>query len=157
MKKILGFIVASFLILGCSSDKDTASDSAATKADAERTAGLVLVDAYIPYRSDEQQHFAAYFELQNNTDKAVKVVDAYSPAFGMVMLHETVFEDGMAKMKHIDAIDLAANESVLFKPKGKHVMLMQPQRDLSSMEGVYLVLELADGSKEKYGIDFRKK
>jgi len=74
----------------------------------------------------------------------------------MVMLHETVFEDGMAKMKHVDTLCIPANESITFKPKAKHVMLMQPLRDLAKMKGVYIIVELDDGQKLKFDIDFQK-
>lgn len=156
----------SFLIIACciflmacdqTNDKSKAKNSSHIANNEQNKSGLSLKNSYIPYRSDSQKHFAAYFELENTSQKPIKIINAYSPAFAYVMLHETLFEDGMAKMNHLESIDLNKGDTVHFKPKGKHVMLMQARRNLSNMEGIYLILELANGQKLKYEINFRKR
>ncbi len=157
MRKFLASLIATTLVL-CACDKVHRPENTPENSNVQQEqTGLILRNAYIPYRSDQQQHFAAYFDLVNRSDAPLKIINAYSPAFASVMLHETVFEDCMAKMKHIENIPLAPDESVSFKPKGKHVMLMQPQRELSRMSGVFLILELDNSQKLKYEIDFQKK
>lgn len=44
--------------------------------------------------------------------------------FPRVMIHQTVEEDGIAKMNHVDRIDIPAGEAVELTPGGFHVMFM---------------------------------
>lgn len=118
--------------------------------------GLVIKDAYINYRSNEQQHFAAYFNIENQTLNTIEIIDVASPAFNNVMIHNTVIENGIAKMRHIDKLSINSKENLAFKPEGKHIMLSQPLMNLSEMSGIYLVFILANGEKLKYPINFRK-
>jgi copper(I)-binding protein len=41
-------------------------------------------------------------------------------------MHETVIEDGIARMREIPVLEIAAGETVVFERGGKHLMLMQP-------------------------------
>jgi len=87
--------------------------------DETNQSGLVIKDAYINYRSNEQQHFAAYFIIENQTTSTIEIIDVASPAFNNVMMHNTVIENGIAKMRHIDKLIVSSKESLTFKPKGK--------------------------------------
>ena len=44
--------------------------------------------------------------------------------FPRVELHTTEFTDGVAKMMHVDGIDVLAGETVALEPGGFHVMFM---------------------------------
>lgn len=69
---------------------------------------------------------AGYFVIHNNNDEAVELLAAATPSYDEVMLHETVEEDGMAKMKMADSLSVPAQDSLSFKPGGLHAMFEQP-------------------------------
>ena len=41
-------------------------------------------------------------------------------------MHETIVEDGIARMREIPVLDIAAGETLAFERGGRHLMLMQP-------------------------------
>ncbi len=69
---------------------------------------------------------AAYVTINNTSSQDIVLVDAYSPAFEMTMIHQTVIQDGIAKMQHQDKIIIKSGKKLTFKPGGYHIMLMQP-------------------------------
>ena len=73
------------------------------------------------------KNMAAYVEIHNNSDEEIALIDAYSPAFKMTMIHKTVVTDGIAKMIHQDKIIIKPHSKLVFKPGGLHIMLMYPQ------------------------------
>ena len=48
-----------------------------------------------------------------------------SPQFGAVEIHETKIEDGIARMRELDALVVPARGSVTLERGGKHLMLMK--------------------------------
>ncbi len=86
-----------------------------------------------------------YFTLSNNGNHPVKLKSARSAAFGMVMMHRSVEENGVSKMLPVDSIDVPAGGTVEFKPGGYHLMLMSPTSKIAPGEQIPLTLEFADG------------
>lgn len=69
---------------------------------------------------------AGYLEISNRSATAIRIDRVASPEYGSVEMHETVIEDGIARMRDIPVLDIAAGETVVFERGGKHLMLMQP-------------------------------
>lgn len=83
---------------------------------------------------------AGYFVVKNNGTEAITLLAANSTQYDDLMLHQTVDEDGMAKMKMADDIKIEAGESLEFKPGGYHAMLERPVSAVSVGEQVDLEL-----------------
>jgi copper(I)-binding protein len=66
---------------------------------------------------------AAYMVIQGGGD-ADRLVDASSPRAEMVHLHTVEEDDGVARMRALEAIDVPAGKRVELAPKGMHLMLM---------------------------------
>jgi len=98
---------------------------------------------------------AGYFDIQNNSDKAIKIIDSSSPAFDLTMIHNTVIEDGIAKMVHLDGLTIPANSKVSLAPSGKHVMLMRPESPLKQGDSITLTLIDEDDKEYQYEIFVR--
>ena len=64
-----------------------------------------------------------YLSVTNTGDTADRLI-AVRADFPKVALHTTIEEDGIAKMRHLDAIDLPAGETISLAPGGMHVMFM---------------------------------
>ncbi len=69
---------------------------------------------------------AAYLSLTNNTDMTMTITNISSPQFGTVEMHESLLVDGVAKMRRIAELDIAAGVTENFERGGKHLMLMRP-------------------------------
>lgn len=92
---------------------------------------------------------AAYGELENNTDKDIVLIDAYSPAFNMSMIHQTKIVDGMAKMIHQGELVIKPREKLIFKPGSFHIMLMHPnfQMSVGDKIKIHLIYRIGDQRK----------
>ncbi|MFL9582658.1 copper chaperone PCu(A)C [Stenotrophomonas sp. AB1(2024)] len=90
---------------------------------------------------------AGYGEIRNGCIAAVTVVAAGSKAFGDVSLHETTLVDGMSRMRAVERLPIPPGASVVLKPGGLHLMLMQPEVPLAKGKQLPLRLSLEDGRK----------
>ena len=87
-----------------------------------------------------------YFVLHNNSDKAMALTGAASPACGMVMLHESMNMGGMERMEMVKSVTVPAHGEVAFKPGGYHLMCMKPTKAMMPGATVPVTLDFADGS-----------
>ena len=90
---------------------------------------------------------AAYMTITNATDHEVVLVGASSPEFGKVELHNTVVEEGVAKMIPQPQIAIPAKESVAFKPGGLHIMLLEGQKNIVAGNKITLVLDFKENQQ----------
>ena len=88
---------------------------------------------------------AGYATLRNAGDAPLTVVAASSDAFGEVSLHESVEVDGVARMKALDAVEIAPGASVVLAPGGKHLMLMRPKHEIKPGESVKINIAVKSG------------
>lgn len=87
---------------------------------------------------------AGYAVLRNPCAKPFVVTDVSSADFAMGMIHETVVDKGISRMRHAKSMVVPARGVLEFEPGGKHMMLMHPRRVLKEGDRVRLVLKLAD-------------
>jgi len=87
---------------------------------------------------------AGYFVMTSQATEPLRLVGAESPAFGMVMLHQSLEENGVARMVDTDAVDLAPGQSVSFAPGGYHLMLMDGKQTLHLGDQVPITLRFSD-------------
>ena len=76
---------------------------------------------------------AGYLELTNNSSRSISITHVTSPQFASVEMHETVIENLVARMIALGTLTLQAGETVIFKPGGKHLMLMRPSDNIESV------------------------
>jgi len=69
---------------------------------------------------------AGYLQISNHSGVAVRITRVSSPEYGSVEMHETIVEDGIARMRAIPVLEIADGETIIFERGGKHLMLMQP-------------------------------
>lgn len=120
---------------------------AASIAGTAQAAGqLVVEDAWIRAAPPAAAMRAGYATLRNTGDAPLVVRGAASAAFGDVSMHATTIENGMARMRELGRIPLAAGESVTLEPGGKHLMLMRPVREVGTGARVSIQFEIEDGS-----------
>jgi copper(I)-binding protein len=87
---------------------------------------------------------AGYFTLKNNDTKTVVLSGAHTDACGMIMLHKTNREGGMASMSDVSTVNVAPGETVKFEPGSYHLMCMDPKPSLKPGAQATITLEFAD-------------
>ena len=90
------------------------------------SAPLVATDVMIKQPMPGMQMTAGYLTLTNNTTQAIRITQVTSPQFDSVEMHESVVEDGMARMYPLGDLTILAGKAVNFEPGGKHLMLTRP-------------------------------
>ena len=64
-------------------------------------------------------------QIINPGTAADKLLSVQSDASNRVELHTVITEDGVAKMREVQAVDIPASGSVKLAPGGYHVMFLQ--------------------------------
>jgi copper(I)-binding protein len=86
--------------------------------------------------------------MQLTSVKPAKVVAASSPAAAVVEIHEMKMDDGVMKMRAVDALPLPAGQAVALKPGSYHVMLMGLKGQIKAGDTVPLTLTVeAEGQR----------
>lgn len=98
---------------------------------------------------------AGYFTLSNVSKEPVTWTKAKSKDFARVELHETYqHSSGALGMRKLDELTLSPGAQLVFAPKGKHLMLFDPKRELKV--GDTVEIELA-GKKDGQSFHFSLK
>jgi periplasmic copper chaperone A len=97
-----------------------------------------VVDAWARATVPDQMGSAAYFTIRNGGG-ADKLLSVTSPAAD-ASLHSTSIDNGVMRMRQLQALDVAAKGAVELKPGGTHVMLMGLKQPLQA--GTTLELDL---------------
>lgn len=109
---------------------------------------LVVEGGWIRTSPPGAMMLAGYASLRNAGDAPLSVTGAYSVDFGSVSLHQSIEENGVERMRPLGSVVIAPGASAMFAPGGKHLMLMQPARELKSGDRVkiHISIETGDGA-----------
>jgi copper(I)-binding protein len=101
----------------------TALVALASLSACQKEPAQVYVDGgYVRLNANPDNPAAAYFTIHGGANPLV-LRAVQTDAAVRLELHESVIEGGVAKMHPIDSVDVPAEQTVSFKPGGKHVML----------------------------------
>lgn len=133
---ILSLLLASLALITPVSAQDAAS------------AMEVVESAWVRSTPPNMKVTAGYLSLRNTSETDRRLVGARSTVSDRVELHTHVhdMQSGMMQMRHVEAIELPAGETVALEPGGHHIMMMNLQSDLQPGVDVPLTLEFDDGS-----------
>jgi len=82
----------------------------------------------------------AYLELKAAPGKGDRLIAAKSAAAGSVEIHTHVMEGGVARMRRVDAIEVAGGKSAMLQPGGYHIMLIDLKQPLKQGDRLKLTL-----------------
>ena len=91
---------------------------------------------------------AIYGRLVNDGDTPVVLSRLELAGAGQVMLHETVMDAGLMRMRHIDPIELSPSKALVMAPQGPHLMVMGLER--SPQAGETLTIKAITQRDETY-------
>jgi periplasmic copper chaperone A len=83
---------------------------------------------------------AAYLEIKSAAGVTDRLIGVSSPVAGKVEVHTHLNEDGVMKMRRVDAVALRPGASHLLQPSGDHIMLMDLKGPLKEGDLVALTL-----------------
>lgn len=90
---------------------------------------------------------AGYATVKNECAKPIVIVGVESMDFADAMIHRTVVENGVSRMRPAESLQVPAKGKLQFAPGGTHLMLMRPGRALSAGAKARIRLILADGRR----------
>ena len=108
---------------------------------------LEVKDPWIRAAPPVVKVLAAYMTIENNSEKGLSVVGAESPLFERIEIHNTVIEEGLARMLRQERIDLAPRGSIAFSPGGYHFMLLGRKESIEKGDRVEMTLILGNGDR----------
>jgi len=121
---------------------------AATPAFATAPACLpVLEDGWVRAAPPGATALAGYGTLRNACGEPFVVKDVRAADFAMAMVHQTVVENGVSRMRMARALVVPARGSLAFAPGGNHMMLMHPRRAIREGDRVRVEIVLKDGRR----------
>lgn len=110
-------------------------------------AQLIVSDPWIRGTVPQQMATGAFMQLKSAKD--AKLVEARSPAAGVVEIHEMTLENNVMRMRAVQALALPAGRTVELKPGGYHMMLMDLKQQMKEGEVVPITLVLESGGKRE--------
>jgi copper(I)-binding protein len=125
----------------------------ATTLAAQAQGPVKVEDAWVRATVAPQKSTGAFMQL--TASKAVKVVAASSPLAAQVEIHEMKMEDGVMKMRAVEALPLPAGQAVALKPGSYHVMMMGLQRPIQAGETVPLTLTVEGEDKQRTAVEVK--
>jgi copper(I)-binding protein len=80
-----------------------------------------------------QSMTVGYLSIANHSDATIRIDRVTSPQFGKVEIHATSYDGEVSRMRRLDELTIAPNDSVTLEPGGVHLMLMSPKADLDNV------------------------
>lgn len=118
-------------LLGCSKPATEAPAAATAPTEAPpamehgAAAGLVVHDAWARPTSPIATVGAAYLTISNHGMATDRLLGASSPVAVEVQLHGSTDDNGVMRMRPVDALEIAPHGSATMDPGGMHFMLME--------------------------------
>lgn len=119
-------------------------------------AGLVIESAWISRPPPGVDVAAGYFVARNNGTEAITIIGVSSDNFSSSMLHETMYDDGKALMRHVNGFEIAPARKYRAKPNGPHLMLSGARAPYSALKEVQLTFICADGTTLNVSAEMRR-
>jgi len=103
-------------------------------------AKLTVENAWISEAPPVSKVMVAYLTINNTGNEAIDITKAESDLYSSIEFHETIHENGMARMVRWGELTVPANGSIQLKRGGKHFMLFNPTKHLKAGETVRIKL-----------------
>ncbi len=125
--------IAMAMMATCLSKLSTAARSA-------DDASLQVVGAWARATPSGASVGAAYAEIHAPAGAGDKLLRVTTPAAGRAEIHTHINEDGVMKMRRLEALDVEPGTVVKLEPGGKHLMLFELKAPLTEGETLPLTL-----------------
>jgi len=98
----------------------------ASHADADQTKnnGIMVEESWARATAGPAKAGAAYFTVANMGEETDRLVAVKSELAKRTEIHNHLMEDGVMKMRHVDAVEVAPGTPTVLQPGGLHIMFM---------------------------------
>lgn len=127
--------------------------AACLQLDAVHAEGIVVSDGWARASIGAASNSAAYLTLSTEGETPDRLVAAATPVAERAELHEHLMEDGIARMRPVDAIDVTPSEPVTLEPGGLHIMLIGLTEKLEPGATLPLTLSFEKAGEVEIEID----
>lgn len=93
---------------------------------------IMIHDGWARASLGQAPNSAAYMTIMTHGDSPDKLIAATTPIADRAELHNHILEDGVAKMRQVETIDVTPSEPVTLEPGGLHVMLMGLKEEMEA-------------------------
>ena len=90
---------------------------------------------------------AAYGTLMNHGAEAVSIANIHSTLGNEAQMHDVLSEGDQRRMVQLPSVDIAAGESLVFQPGGRHIMLLGVTDTPAEGSDIELCAESAAGTR----------
>lgn len=118
--------------------------------------GATVTDAWVRRPPPGMTMSAAYFVVRNDGTAPLRIESISSVDFDSTMLHLTVYLDGEARMRHLEAITLAPGEEFRAAPGAAHLMIGKPRSDFGTLAVARFELHCAGGGTQSFVAPVRR-
>ena len=139
------FALGSLALSGCAPSDNAAETSSAaasvsTSASNEKS-DLEFTQTWV--KAGQGEMTAAFGDVTNHSDKAIKLVSAESSVSEMTQLHTTEIDSktGTTTMKQVDSMTIEPGETFKLEPGGNHIMLMDMKCSIPAGHTVKITLK----------------
>tara|TARA_B100000029_G_scaffold507861_1_gene593466 strand:+ start:1083 stop:1844 length:762 start_codon:yes stop_codon:yes gene_type:complete len=112
--------------------------------DAYGAGKIIVVDPYSRALPPISRNGAVYMVIINDGQSGDQLIGATTPIARNTEIHTHTMENGMAKMRMVNAVDLPPHTEVIFEPSGHHIMLVGLLDSLRVGEKFPLILHFRD-------------
>lgn len=101
---------------------------------------LSIIHPWAPPSLGKQRIGVAYFIVRNSGVEADRLLGVELPEGGRAQMHVSQMQDGVMRMRPVDAPEIPAGGELVLEPGAMHVMLMDLPGPLNEGDGLNLIL-----------------
>jgi copper(I)-binding protein len=113
-------------------------------------ADITIEDAWVREAPPNVKILAAYMTINNSGEEKNSLLSVNSDCCEKIEIHQSLLQDGKAKMIQRNSILLPAETNINFEPGGLHLMLINPRKKLR--EGNEIELKFNFSSHESISV-----
>ena len=106
--------------------------------------GPVFTDTWVRAIPPGMKMTAGFGVLSNPEQAAIEITSFVSPSFADVSFHRTELVDGVARMREVPVLSIAAGATVVLEPGAYHLMFMMPSGDIQPGQIIMVEMSTAD-------------
>ncbi len=119
-------------------------------------ANISIDDAWIAEAPPVSKVMVAYLTINNNGDEKITINKAESESYKKIEFHETVHENGMARMVSYETLIIPAHGHMRLERGGAHFMLFNPKQPLKDGDTVNITLHTKNNTSKTFSVPVKK-
>ena len=117
---------------------------------------LDIQNAWIAEAPPVSKVMVAYLTINNETPEQIEIVRAESDLYSSIEFHETVHENGMARMIRHQSLVIPSKSKLILQRGEKHLMLFNPKKILKANDSVKITFTFSDNRSQSISVGVKK-